>query len=505
MATSTRIPETLEISEVSDIIEKVGRIYQYDDKPMRVVFVDSLPPETIARLMALYSRDPSSVMTHLETIAREKSDGFMKKWYVDYGHKSIGDCATISIFIEKVSMLTAKAIQDNSMYSGQETSTRYVDMADQPLVDPINTDESREIHEAWMNFYNDNQAELYEFVKANNPIKEGQNEKVYIKTVKARVFDIMRSFIPAGLTTQLGWHTNVRQAYDKLHKLIYHPDPIIRNECIKILEYCKKTYPSSFNHKTYLATEEYYDKVYSNYTYHENRTFEDVRISSYIDTSDLSKFPVPLLERPPKTELPSFLDDLGNITIRARLDFGSFRDLARHRHGICKMPILTTKLGFHPWYLNQMPQDMQTRALGLIRSQVEKIENLKCTDITRQYYIPMGFMVGCYLSYGLPSFVYVLELRSEKTVHPTLRLLCQQIRRKLDEESGVDIINQNYPYGGIYPKLMKLYVNMDDDHWTIKRGTQDIVRSDDPMITVRAVNFNTTTNDKVQIEGGYST
>ena len=483
MATSTNMAISESTSNqgetVYNIIENSGRICQYDDNPLRVVFVDSLPPETIARLMALYSRDPSSVTTHLGTIAWERSDGFMKKWYVDYGHKSIGDCATISIFIEKVSMLTAKAIQDNSMYSGQETSTRYVDMADQPLVDPINTDESREIHEAWMNFYNDNQAELYEHVKANNPIQDGQNEKIYIKTVKARVFDIMRSFIPAGLTTQLGWHTNVRQAYDKLHKLIYHPDSTIRNECIKILEYCKKTYPSSFNHKTYIATEEYYSKIYERYTYHENYTHDDIRITTNIETSKLSDYSVALLERPRKTELPAFLDDLGNITIRARLDFGSFRDLARHRHGICKMPILTTKLGFHSWYLDQLPSDMRTKAINLIKSQVEKIRNLKCTDLVRQYYIPMGFLVGCYLSYGLPSFIYILELRSEKTVHPTLRMLCQQIRRKLDEDSGIDIIGQNYPYGGIYPKLMTLYVDMDEDHWTIKRGTQDIVRSND--------------------------
>lgn len=463
------------MATTSEKIES-GRIFQYDDESfMRIVMVDSLPPETTGMLMALYSRDPSSVITHLNTIKQEKSEGFMKKWYVEYGHKSIGDCATISIFIEKVSMLTAKAIQDNSMYSGQETSTRYVDMSKQPLVDPIGSTESRDIQNTWMRFYNDNQEELSYYVKLNNPKKDGQSNTLYEKTVKARVFDIMRSFIPAGLTTQLGWHTNVRQAYDKLHKLIYHPDPIIRGESIKILEYCKKSYPNSFNHKTYPQTEEYYNRVYSAYTYHDNQTFEDIRIESNINTSDLNRYSDVLQSRPPKTELPAFLDDLGNITIKARLDFGSFRDLARHRHGICKMPILTTKLGFHQWYLDQMPPNMKERALSLIELQISKINKLECSDITRQYYIPMGFLVGCYLSYGLPSLVYILELRSEKTVHPTLRILCQQIRKKMDENSGVDILGQSYPYGGIYPTLMKLYVDMDEDSWTIKRGTQDII------------------------------
>jgi hypothetical protein len=61
----------------------------------------------------------------------------------------------------------------------------------------------------------------------------------------------------------------------------------------------------------------------------------------------------------------------------------------------------------------------------------------------------------------------------------------------LDEDGGVDIVRQNYPYGGIYPKLMKLHVDMDEDHWTIKRGTQDIVQSDDSQIRVSSISFNT--------------
>jgi hypothetical protein len=35
--------------------------------------------------------------------------------------------------------------------------------------------------------------------------------------------------------------------------------------------------------------------------------------------------------------------------------------------------------------------------------------------------------------------------------------------------------------------------------------TINSISVDAPMITVRAVNFNTTTNDKVPIEDGYST
>lgn len=39
-------------------------------------------------------------------------------------------------------MLAAKAIQDHPLYSGQEASTRYLDMSLQTMVNPIATDEA---------------------------------------------------------------------------------------------------------------------------------------------------------------------------------------------------------------------------------------------------------------------------------------------------------------------------------------------------------------------------
>ena len=79
-------------------------------KPDIFVF-DDLPPETVAMLQSLYSRSPRSVLQHIDK-ARANAASFMGDFYVGYGHKSIGDCGTTSIFIEGVSMLAAKAIQE---------------------------------------------------------------------------------------------------------------------------------------------------------------------------------------------------------------------------------------------------------------------------------------------------------------------------------------------------------------------------------------------------------
>lgn len=78
---------------------------------------DEFPPEATAMLQALYSRDPKSVLQHKERVQTLGVDKFMSSYYVGYGHKSIGDCGTTTVFIEQVSMLAAKSVQDWPLYN----------------------------------------------------------------------------------------------------------------------------------------------------------------------------------------------------------------------------------------------------------------------------------------------------------------------------------------------------------------------------------------------------
>ncbi|KKQ47386.1 MAG: Alternative thymidylate synthase-like protein [Candidatus Moranbacteria bacterium GW2011_GWD2_37_9] len=84
-----------------------------------------------AMLQALHSRSTGGIKKHLQVLEEKGADNFMERFYVGYGHKSIGDCGSATVFVEGVSMLAAKAIQDWRLYSGQEASTRYVDFSNQ--------------------------------------------------------------------------------------------------------------------------------------------------------------------------------------------------------------------------------------------------------------------------------------------------------------------------------------------------------------------------------------
>jgi len=426
---------------------------------MKIFIYDEFGPEDTAMMQALYSRSAESVEVHAEKVKTSGSGKFMERFYVGYGHSSIADCGSTTIFIEGVSMLVAKAIEDWPLYSGQETSSRYIDMSKQLLVDPVKTPESKKILDKWMAFYTKNQSAVEAHLIEKYPKKEDEDDGVYLRAIKARSFDILRGFLPSGVATQFSWHTNLRQAADKLATLKYHPLAEVRETVEKILANLKEKYPSSFSHKVYESQEKYRECVSKNYTYFgDKKLAKEFSFSTTIRSADLDKYKALIKKRPQKTNLPHFLTDLGLNTFEFYLDFGSFRDIQRHRNGVCRMPLVTTKFGFNKWYLEQLPDSVRKEAEKLIKEQKNSIAKLKAPKEDLQYYIAMGFNIACKVTYGLPATIYTAELRSGRMVHPTLRTIALKM---------CEILQKRFPN-------LTVHADTSLNDWDIRRGLQDI-------------------------------
>jgi thymidylate synthase ThyX len=428
----------------------------------KIIVVDDKNPEVTAMLQALYSRSPRSVEEHLSVVSKRGPEGFMATYYVEYGHKSIGDCGTTTLFIENVSMLVAKAVQDWPLYSGQEASTRYLDMAAQEVLNPLNTPDGKEIQDEWMRFYSHALEKLVPVLKTRFPIQEGQKETVYENAIKARAFDIARGFLPAGATTYVSWHTNLRQASDHLKEMRHHPLLEVSEIAKEIIAKLKEKYPSSFSHKEYPTEEEYLEKSMAKFAYFDDALITGFSCSPKLDIDGLKKHEKLLTERPPKAELHQRFRQYGNIEFSFPLDFGSYRDLQRHRSCVQEMPLLSTHHGFYSWYLEQLPEDLRKEALEVLKDQELRISKLVASDEVKQYYTAMGYTVTVKLTGSLPAVVYTAELRSLDTVHPTLRVQAQRMG---------EAIKASVP--GI-----AMHHDMSPGIWNIKRGSQDIVRKD---------------------------
>ncbi len=424
--------------------------------------------ESTAMLQALHSRSTGGFHSHMEILKKRGAEKFMENFYVGYGHKSIGDLGSTTIFIEGVSMLVAKAIQDWPLYNGQESSTRYIDFAIQPFMSPVKDWAAQKILERWRGFYINAQPLLVEDLKRRFPRQASEDEKEYKKAIDARAFDIMRSFLPVAAVTNLAWHTNLRQAADKLAFLRHHPLQEVRDVAEAIEKALQQAHPSSFGHKRYEGTENYNELAMQKYYYYHDKECPDFKLTKdLLNKKMLEEKSVQMLfkKRPnAKTELPKWLAELGVLQFEYQLDFGSYRDLQRHRAIAQRMPLLTMDLGFEEWYLNELPEDLRAEAEKLLKEQERAIRALKLSKEEKQYFIAMGYKVANRISGNLPALVYMAELRSTRFVHPTARNIALKMISSLEKKLG--------KYG------LKLYPDTDPHRFDVRRGKQDIVLKD---------------------------
>lgn len=418
-----------------------------------------LDAESVAMLQALHSRSTGGFWKHMDILEKRGADDFIKNFYVGYGHKSIGDCGSTTLFIEGVSMLAAKAIQDNPLYSGQEASTRYIDFSEQPFIDPNKTTEGANILEAQRQFYLDAREPTLKHLRALHPIGKNEKEGIYEKAINARMFDITRSLLPSGASTNLAWHTNLRQAADHLLFLRHHPLGEVREIAGGIEEVLNRHHPNSFGHKRYPATEAYQDLIAANHYYHDANSPESPLIDfSNINDRELQLYKDLIEKRPPKTELPKFLASAGTMDVGFQLDFGSYRDIQRHRAISQRSPLLTTELGFNDWYVNSFPEEVREKLPEYLGNLKDKISGLGVSRENEQYFIPMGFNTANKFTGNIPATVYMVELRDSRFVHPTLQKVAHNIGEQITSELGIP-----------------LHVDSEPNRFDVKRGEHDIV------------------------------
>lgn len=429
----------------------------------KIFCYDEYGPETMAMLQALYSRSPASVVDHVEKVKKTGSDKFMQNYYVGYGHASIGDCGTTTLFFEQVSILAAKVLQDHPLYSGQETSTRYINFSTQPVYDPVGTPESQIILRNWVNFYNRSLPQVIDYVRLMNP--SDHPDAKYEKAVRARAFDIMRGFLPAGMTTQLSLSINLRQAYDRFTYLLQHPLKEIKDIATTALKVLSAKYPSSFTHQENKARDDFYWANSKYLFYARNRKLtEEFQVTKNIDVlATVAEIGRMLASRPKGALLPSYMYKYGQYTCQFLLDYGSFRDLQRHRNGVCRLPVLDNTNGFSMWYMKQLPPNLQCEAVRLVLLQKARIQRLMTSEFLdvekAQYFLPLGTNVACELVYGIPEMIYVAELRSSIMVHPTLRPVAFKLGNALRQD---------------FPDIA-LYQDESVHDFDVRRGEQDIV------------------------------
>lgn len=479
---------------------------------MKIKIVDYLDPESVAMIAAFYSRSNESIESRLEKLKEGAGDLFariranLKKFYINYGHASIADMGSTMVFIEDVSMLAEKAIEDNQLGDFQATSTRFIDFSTvEPIThicESLNLTFSEEqaaekrapfiaLQKKWIALYKNIFSEVYEALYKNKPSSMSDNisiedDKKWADACKARAFDVARGWLPAGVPTNVAWKTSLRKFQENAARLAGHPLKELKNLGYSLQVGGAKEYPNSFAE---------FPKFQEKVAWQENFTpYLDLRRHGGADSKVESNSAVVYVAdsvgnfqllncitektavRKKGQELSFVFRSIARMRAVCRLDFASYRDIHRHRSLNITQPILAplkaglTLDSFNSWYLESLPEDkaeyLKEQTQQLMNETLFYIRNLSMVE--QQYYLPMGLNVIFQIEGDLPSWLYTLELRSGATVHPSLRVLIKPLIAAYQKVVLVFSDDVQHMFSVIEDTT-------DIQEVSIKRGSQDIV------------------------------
>ena len=430
--------------------------------------LDHLEPDVGAMVMAKYSRDLGFIEDRIPDSdeSADKHRKALRQYYINYGHGSIGNCMSTSCFTENVSMLAAEAIVNNPLYKGQWSSSRYLDFTTQPMV--TSCLDITVWQEKFREFYLKAIPLTQEMIKEQFPFEENEGtyhhkedievqEKrkmvVWENTIKARAFDICRGLLPAGITTKGCTYGEASLFNQHYGELLHHPLREVREIAQESLIQFEAKYPDAANSVAKL-TERYGYMANSEEYYYT----EEIGARGLVDLSRITEAQEIRIgkSREKFENIPKPINDKTQFIYSDFIDFGSYRDLHRHRNGKITVPVLTTKHGFHSYYTNNLPISLQDELRELLTNFEAWYTTSIVSTLEKQYAVPMGYRVPFSYTCDLNQVLYLNELRSSKTVHQTLREVCHHWSRQL---------------WTIYPQI-QLHIDWDVDNFSLKRGTQ---------------------------------
>jgi len=418
---------------------------------MRVYLQNFDNQEVQARCCALFSRSHKPLDEQAAKATVEQAEAFARTYVVGYGHNSINDCGSICASLERISMIAAKFIEDYPLFNGQESSTRYIpfDIADfkDVVESPYAFDDPRlQLQRDLMDFYREAKPAQVAFIASENGIADLDSEPQDTqRSIRAKSFDILRGFLPAGCRTQVAWVTTFRQAVERIEMMLRHPLPEIREIGLRLQESCLGMYPGAFCGLEKEGHIESADMWYGDEFWDEYHTAPMMVPDTVVIPEGgfgSSRHP----DRPASKRVPALADLRSEeIEIVAKIDYGSWRDIHRHRNCAQAFPLLTAG-EFEPFYLENLAPELKARAVRLVNRTKETCSAGGYLD---QYAIPMGFMVTYWAKWSISQAAYVLELRSKPSVHPTVRRLVKRIADVVLAADGCPEINcdwSGFPY-----------------------------------------------------------
>lgn len=420
--------------------------------------------------------------------AIHKAQNFYDRILDGYGDDSIGELGGAHLAIENISMIAAKAIEDCRIGgSPLEKSTRYI-YFDQKVngeylfyKEPVlMTSAYRDLYVNTCNMLFDTYSKLIppltDLIEERFPKDEQISKVAYGAALRAKVLDCLRGLLPTSALTNMGVFGNGRFYEGLIRKLnistLAELQEIGRqshNELSNVIpSFVRRADPNHKNQKDfarfYESMQEEIRVVTKQHTQFEDGLMTDPGVQLIeFNPEDAKKVAAAILYANSHKSLSSLRDycsklsneDLARVidsicnsrenrrhkstralehatfTFEIMCDYGSFRDLQRHRMLTQERQLFTCNYGYF------IPQEiLDTEMEPAYRAAMEEAKKAYDTMAGElpeeaQYAVPMAFNTPWYFHVNLRTLQWMCELRSTKAGHPNYRYIAQEMAKQV--------------------------------------------------------------------------
>lgn len=452
-----------------------------------------------------------------QTLAIQKAEDFYQRILDGYGDDSIGELGGAHIACENVSNIASKHLEDARIGgSPLEKSTRYVWFDKKIKGDFMFYKEPEIMKSRFADLYLEANRFLFstyakfiepmmEYYRNMIPQEEGVSDIAYRFSIRAKACDTLRGLLPASTMTNVGIFGNGRFFESLLIKFRSNPLQEMKDladamqaELAKVIPSFVRRASPSHKHfppfKTYFTNtrkrmERMAKKVTKNTKTEKADTVELVEYDRNAEIKIISAMLYPYTRLPEK-QLKKMIKKMslrerkkiieaymGGRTNRRHkpgraleniyykfdilTDFGSYRDLHRHRMLTQERQDLTTEHGYY------IPKELIDAGFEKEYRECMKVAETAYKKIYRkfptqaQYMVPFAYKIRWYYNINLRAAYWLSELRSTKQGHPTYRFVAQEMFRKIEKVHPtlayymkfVDL--KDYPLGRLEAEMKK--------------------------------------------------
>jgi len=449
-------------------------------------------PEQVAVAIAKCSRSDSPFDANLLDVSLEKAAEFHERWVVGYGHGSVAEHAVASVAIENVSQVVIKILEDSRLASFTEKSSRYIVFTRERVALPKGLCDgdlavkTKRFLDRLYALYDDIRRRVEPIMLDRFPKPADMLDKAYAAVTKARVCDVARACLPAAAMGKLGMTANARtwahtitklasspyaEAREVADELLQHlraradelPDEALKTRLFPtLLKYAgHNAYAANLNERITPIVRDAFADIQTPSTPHASvdRPIVMTRDDAYAETRIAAAL-IAAHSRLPISSIQKRLADdpeLVERTIRAAvvdrgdhdplprefehavfqheivMDYGSWRDVQRHRMCTQLNQELGTDLGFI------LPEEVVEAGLAdAYRAMMDEAAALS-REIARTdhpedavYVIPMAYRRRLVVTWNIRELDHFIALRSGKKGHPSYRRIAQETWRTLE-------------------------------------------------------------------------